>query len=85
MPRDITAWLDEFTGRVPRANRALVRVIARLLASETDPGTLLNVSEALKEAATELLFDGWTFRAADLAVIDGMVCQEARVRAVRAR
>ncbi len=77
---DPRAWLEELSAAAPRVDRALLRIIARLLASDADIDTLLIVSDALREASAEATLDGRHRLGADLIAVDTALAGEAAIR-----
>lgn len=73
-------WFTELSTVAPATDKTMLRVIGRLLAARSPPDVLLNVSDALREATTELVFDGRTGAAAELIAIGAVIDHASRAR-----
>jgi hypothetical protein len=74
---DPRSWLSDLSELAPRVDRTLLRITANLLASHSGSDALLILSDALREAGTELLLDGRERLAADMLSLALLVSAEA--------
>lgn len=78
--RDPALYVFELTTAAPATDPTMLRVLGRLLAMPAPVDVLLNVTDALKEATTELVLDGRIRAAAELIAIGAVIDRAAHSR-----
>jgi hypothetical protein len=84
-PHDVLGWMLEFARLAPDAPHMLLWILARLLADKASPDALLIISDALREASTQIALNGVEAAAAGLDAIADAIGDEVAKRSRPAR